>query len=138
LGRFQEEGYDLEIQYFSDLEGYKLDLTLRLLSSACRCPIYHPGEFQTIWRTHAARPYYWPYSGFQEGRTILGFLQFKEEASVFEIHTSGGGFHCLDLSLERVWQHQEVYIFRRAEPLVSIVFSRPYQQSSGPYQLLGG
>jgi hypothetical protein len=62
----------------------------------------------------------------------------EEEASVFELHTSGEGFHCLDLSLRRVWQHQEVYIFRRAEPLVSSVFSRPYQQSSGSYQLLEG
>jgi hypothetical protein len=39
---------------------------------------------------------------------------------VFELHTSGGGFPCLDLSLRRVWQHQEVYIFRRVEPLVSL------------------
>jgi hypothetical protein len=76
--------------------------------------------------------------GHIQGFTILGFLQFKEEASVFEIHTPKGGFHCLDLSLERVWQHQEVYIFRRVEPLVFIVFSGPYQQSSGLYQLLGG
>jgi hypothetical protein len=84
------------MQHFSDLEGYRLDLILRLLSSACGCPICHLGEFQTIQRPHSARPYYWPYSGFQEGRTILGFLQFEEEASVFELHTSGGGFPCLD------------------------------------------
>jgi hypothetical protein len=39
---------------------------------------------------------------------------------VFELHTSGGGFSCLDLPLGRIWQHQEVYIFRRVEPLVSL------------------
>jgi hypothetical protein len=110
----------LEIQQFSDLEGYRLALILRLLSSVCGCSIYHPGEFQTIERPHSARPYCWPYLGFQEGRTILGFLQFEEEASVSELHTLGGGFPCLDLSLGRVWQHQQVYILRRAEPLVSL------------------
>jgi hypothetical protein len=57
---------------------------------------------------------------------------------VFELHTSGGGFHCLDLSLGGVWQRLRVFIFRRAEPLVSIVFRRSYQQSAGPYQLLEG
>jgi hypothetical protein len=108
------------IQYFSDLEGHRLDLTLKLLSSVCGCPIYHLREFQTIQTLYSARPYYWPYSRFQECRTILGFLQFEEGASVFELHTSGGGFPCLDLSLGRVWQHQEVYIFRRVEPLVSL------------------
>jgi hypothetical protein len=100
-----------------------LDLSLRLLSSACGCPIYHPGEFQTIQRAHSARLYYWLYLGFQEGRTIPGFLQFEEEASMFELNTSGGGFSCLDLSLGRIWQHQEVYNFRRAEPLVSLSFA---------------
>ena len=39
---------------------------------------------------------------------------------MFELNTSGGGFSCLDLSLGRIWQHQEVYNFRRAEPLVSL------------------
>jgi hypothetical protein len=121
------------IQYFSDLEGHRLDLTLKLLSGACGCPIYHPREFQGIQSPYSARSYYWPYSGFQEGRTSLGFLQFEEEASVFELHTSGGGFHCLDLSLGGVWQCLGVFIFRRAEPLVSIVFSRSYQQSTGLY-----
>jgi hypothetical protein len=41
---------------------------------------------------------------------------------VFELHTSGGGFSCLDLPLGRIWQHQEVYIFMRS-------ISRPYHLS---------
>jgi hypothetical protein len=39
---------------------------------------------------------------------------------VFGLHTSGGGFPFLDLSLGRVWQHQGVHIFRRDKPLVSL------------------
>jgi hypothetical protein len=115
------------IQCFSDLEGHRLDLILKLLSGVCGDPIYHPREFQEIQSPYSARPYYWPYSGFQEGRTSLGFLQFEEEASMFWLHTSGGGFHCLDLSLGGVWQHLGDFIFRRAKPLVSIFFSRSYQ-----------
>jgi hypothetical protein len=45
---------------------------------------------------------------------------------VFECHTSGGDFECLDLSLRRFWKHLEGFVFKRAEPLVLIVFSRPY------------
>jgi hypothetical protein len=90
---------DLVIQYYSDLGGYRIDLILRLLSSGYGCPIYHLREFQSIQSPYSTRPYYWPYSGFQEGRTTLGFLQFEGKASVFELHTSGGGFKCLDLSL---------------------------------------
>jgi hypothetical protein len=93
------------------------------LETSLKClwmPNLSSGRVQTIQRAHSARPYYWLYSGFQEGRTILGFLQFEEGASVFELHTSGGGFSCLDLSLGRIWQHQEVYNLRRAEPLVSL------------------
>jgi hypothetical protein len=119
------------IDYFSYLEGHKLNMTLKLLSSACGCPIYHPREFQTIQTLFLARPYYWPYSRFREGCTILGFLQFEEEASVFELHTSGGGFPCLDLSLGRVWQHQGVYIFRRVEPLVSLSSAGPTNNHQG-------
>ena len=126
------------IQYFLDLEGHRLDLTLKLVSSACGCLIYHPKEFQMMQSPHSAGSYYWPYSGFQEGHTILGFLQFEEEASVFELHTSGGGFHCLDPSYGGVWKCLGVFIFRREEPLVSIVFNRPYQQLAGLYQLLEG
>jgi hypothetical protein len=55
-----------------------------------------------IQRPHSARPYYCPYSGFHEGRTILGFLQFEEEASGIELQTPGEGFPCLDPSLRRV------------------------------------
>jgi hypothetical protein len=62
------------IHYFLDIEGHRLDLTCKLLSSACGCSIYHLGEFQMINTLYSARPYYCPYSRFQEGRTILGFL----------------------------------------------------------------
>ena len=103
LGRFQEEEDELVIQCFSDLGGHRPDLILKLLSGVRSCPIYHPREFQGIQSPYSPRPYYWPYSGFQEGHTILGFLQIEEEASVFELHTSGGGFPCLDLSLGSVW-----------------------------------
>jgi hypothetical protein len=88
-----------------DQQGYMKDLSLRLLSSAFGCLNYHLREFKAIQRTHSARSYYWQYPGFQEGRTILGFVQFEEEASVFELHTSGGVFSFLDLSLGRIWQH---------------------------------
>jgi hypothetical protein len=120
LERFQEEGDDLVIQYYSDLEGYRLHLILGLLSSACGGPIYHLGEFQSIQSPYSARPYCWPYSGFQDSRTILGFLQFEEEGSVFELHTSGGGFHCLDLSLGRSWQHLQVFISGGSNPWGSL------------------
>jgi hypothetical protein len=86
------------IQCFSDLGGHRPDLTFKLLSGVCGCPIYHPRESQGIQSPYSARPNYWPYSGFREGRTSLGFLQFEEEALVFGLHTLGGGYHCLDLS----------------------------------------
>jgi hypothetical protein len=72
------------IQWFSDLGGHRLDLTLKLLSGVCGCPIYHPREFEGIQIPSVARPKYWPYSGFQESRTSLRFLEFEEEASVFD------------------------------------------------------
>ena len=123
---FRRRVDDLVIQYFLDLGGHRADLILKLLLGVCGCPIYHPREFQEIQSPHSSRLNYRPYLGFQEGRTSLGFLQFEEEASVFGLHTSGGGYHCPDLSLGGVWQHLGVFIFRRAEPLVSIIFSRLY------------
>jgi hypothetical protein len=39
---------------------------------------------------------------------------------MFELHTSGGSFDCLDLSLRRVCKHLEGFIFRRDESLVSL------------------
>jgi hypothetical protein len=75
------------------------NLTLKLLSGVCDCPIYHLREFQGIQSPDLARPNYWQYSGFQEDHTSLGFLQFEEEASVFGFHTSGRGYHFPDLSL---------------------------------------
>jgi hypothetical protein len=91
LGRFQVEEDDLVIRCFSDLGGHQPDLTLKLLSGVCGCPIYHPREFQGIQNRYSARPNYWPYSGFQEGCTSLGFLQFEEEASVFDAPYFGRG-----------------------------------------------
>jgi hypothetical protein len=99
LERFWEIKDDLVIQCFSDLGGHRPDLTLKLFSGVCGYPIYHPREFQGIQSPYPARPNYWPYSRFQGDRTSLGFLQFEEEASVFELHTLGGGYHCPDLSL---------------------------------------
>jgi hypothetical protein len=87
------------IQCFSYLEGHRPDLTLKLLSGVRGFLIYHPREFQRIQSPYSAGPYYWPYSGFQEGSTSLGFLPFEEEASMLMLHTSGGGCYCLDLSL---------------------------------------
>jgi hypothetical protein len=47
------------IQRFSDLGGSTSDLILKLLLGACGCPIYHPREFQVIWRPHSSRPNCW-------------------------------------------------------------------------------
>jgi hypothetical protein len=57
------------IQCFSDLEGHRLDLILKLLSRACGDLIYHPREFQDILSPYSSRSYYWPYLGFQKGHT---------------------------------------------------------------------
>jgi hypothetical protein len=74
LGQFWEIEDNLVIQCFSDLGGHRPNLTLKLLSRVCDCPIYHPREFQGIQSPYSVRLNYWPYSGFQEGRTSLGFL----------------------------------------------------------------
>ena len=91
------------IKRFSDLGGSTSDLILKLLLGACGCSVYHPREFQVIWRPHSSRPNCWSYLGFQEGRTCLGLQQLEEEYLVFGLHTSGGGFPYPDLSLGGVW-----------------------------------
>jgi hypothetical protein len=112
------------IRCFSDLGGYTSYLVLKLLSGVYDCLIYHPREFQRIQRPYSTRPNHLSYSGFQEGRTSLGFQQLEEEALVFGLHTSGGACSCTDLSFGGFWQRLGVFFFRRVEPLVSPVFSR--------------
>jgi hypothetical protein len=58
------------IQCFSDLEGHRLDLLLKLLSGACGGPIYHPREFQEF-RAH-----------IQLGRTIGHIQGFRRVVPV--------------------------------------------------------
>jgi hypothetical protein len=48
LGWFLEVEDDLVIQFFSDLGGHRLDLTLEPISRVCDYLIYHPREFQWI------------------------------------------------------------------------------------------
>jgi hypothetical protein len=105
-------------------------MILKLLLGVCGYPIYHPREFQVVWRPHSSMLNCWSYLGFQEGRTYLGLQQLEEEDLVFGLHTLGGGSPCPDLSLGGFWKHLELF-FRRAKPLVFIFFSRTYQQLEG-------
>jgi hypothetical protein len=63
------------IQGFSDLGGSTSNLILKLLLGVCGSPIYHPREFQELWRLPSARPNCWSLQGFRRAQFGLGFQQ---------------------------------------------------------------
>jgi hypothetical protein len=119
LGRLLKEGGRLGDSAILRSRRLYLRSDLETSSRACGCPIYHPREFQVIWRPHSSRPNCWHFrvsgGSYQIRVSAFGGRGFCIWASYFR-----RGFPCPDLSLGGVWQHLEVF-FRRVEPLVFIL-----------------